>query len=511
MGGSQEHIVMLPFMAQGHLIPFLALAKQIHQRTGFTITIANTPLNIKYLHSTISKDPSTASSLSQSQIRLVSLPFSSSDHGLPPNTENTEALPLHQIVNLFQSSSSLESPVRELVSDIAEKEGRPPLCIVSDVFFGWANTVANSLGIVNVSFSTGGAYGTAAYVSLWQNLPHRLSDADEFRLPGFPDSCRFHVSQLHQFLRAADGTDPWSRFFQPQIELSLGSCGWLCNAVEEIEPSGLEILRKYVKLPVWTIGPLLPQSMLNPSLSNSNVSHQRTGREPGLSPEKCLEWLDSHEEHSVLYISFGSQNTISATQMMELAKGLEDSGTAFIWVIRSPVGFNLKGEFRAEWLPEGFEARAAESRRGLLVHKWAPQLEILAHESTGVFLSHCGWNSVLESLSQGVPMIGWPLAAEQAYNSKMLMEDVGVCVELTRGVHSSIVKEEVKKVIETVMDKKGKGKEMKRKAVEVKELIRLAMREEGGHKGSSLQAMDDFIATILSKREELQSFSSKSD
>ncbi|XP_059654746.1 UDP-glycosyltransferase 92A1-like [Cornus florida] len=497
MGTSQEHIVMLPFMAQGHLIPFLALAKHIHQRTGFTITIANTPLNINYLHSTISKDPSTPS-LSQSKFRLVSLPFNSSDHGLPPDTENTDALSLHQIITFCQASLALEAPVRQLVSDIAEKEGRPPLCIVSDVVFGWANEVANSVGTVNVCFSTGGAYGTAAYVSLWQNLPHRLTEAAEFHLPGFTESCRFHRSQLHPFLRAADGTDAWSRFFQPQLGLSLRSFGWLCNTVEEIEPLGLDILRKYLKLPVWTIGPLLPQSKLN-----SNVSHQRTGRELGISPEECLEWLNFHEEHSVLYISFGSQNTIYATQMMELAKGLEDSGTAFIWVVRPPIGFDLKGEFRAEWLPEGFEERVSRSRQGLVVHKWAPQLEILSHKSTGVFLSHCGWNSVLESLSQGVPMIGWPLGAEQAYNSKMLVEGMGVCVELSRGVQSSIMKEEVKKVIETVMDKKGRGEEMKKKAVEIKELIKAAVREEEGHKGSSLQAMDDFIATLLSQREGL--------
>uniref|UniRef100_A0A5B7CC57 Glycosyltransferase n=1 Tax=Davidia involucrata TaxID=16924 RepID=A0A5B7CC57_DAVIN len=493
MGGcDQEHIVMLPFMAQGHIIPFLALARQIQQTTGFTITIANTPLNIQHLQSTIAK---------QSQINLVALPFNSADHGLPPGIENTETLSLHQIITLFRASSTLEAPCRRLISDIAAKEGRPPLCIISDVFFGWATNVAISTGTVNVSFSTGGAYGSAAYVSLWQNLPHRFTDGDEFCLPGFPDSCRFHISQLHQFLRAADGTDAWSRFFQPQISLSLRSCGWLCNAVEEIEPLGLEILRKYIKLPVWAIGPLLPPSMLNPSSSSSNVSGQRAGREPGLSPEKCVEWLDLYPQDSVLFISFGSQNTISPSQMMELAKGVEDSGVAFIWVIRPPVGFDLKGEFRAEWLPEGFEERMVERKRGLLVHNWAPQVEILSHRSTGAFLSHCGWNSIMESLSQGVPMIGWPLAAEQGYNSKMLVEEMGVCIELTRGVQTSIVKEEVKRVIEFVMDRKGKGGEMKRKSVEIGELIRAAVREEGGHKGSSLQAMDDFVSTLLSNRQ----------
>ncbi|KAK2431312.1 UDP-glycosyltransferase 92A1 [Trifolium repens] len=210
-----------------------------------------------------------------------------------------------------------------------------------------------------------------------------------------------------------------------------------------------------------------------------------------------MEWLDLKEENSVLYISFGSQNTISASQMMALAKGLEESEKLFIWVIRPPVGFDMNGEFKAEWLPEGFEERMTHSKRGLLVHKWGPQLEILSHKSTGAFLSHCGWNSVLESLSYGVPIIGWPLAAEQAYNAKMLVEEMGVSVELTRTVESVISKEDVMRVIEIVMDQEGMGKEMKKKANEIAAHMREATLEKGEVKGSSLRAMDDFVRTIL--------------
>ncbi|KAL2485429.1 UDP-glycosyltransferase 92A1 [Abeliophyllum distichum] len=503
MEGSKEHIVMLPFMAQGHLIPFLGLAKQLQQRFGFTITIVSTPLNVQYLRTAMAKD-STASS-QNSQIHLMELPFNSSDHGLPPNTENTEALPLSQVVNLFQASTALEAPFRSLVSDITVKDGQPPLCIISDVFTGWANDVAKSCGTVNVTFTTGGAYGSAAYVSLWQHLPHRLTGEQEFCLPGFPDSCRFHISQLHQFLRNADGTDPWSRFFQPQLSLSLGSFGWLCNTVAEIEPLGLDVLRKYTRLPIWCIGPLIPPRMLSTESSSGSGSGSRiigkhTGREPGVSPEKCLEWLDMHSEKSVLYISFGSQNSITTSQMMALAMGLEDSGKPFIWAIRPPVANNQRGEFKAEWLPQGFEERMTQTKQGLVVHKWAPQLEILCHKSTGAFLSHCGWNSIMESLSQGLPIIGWPLAAEQGYNSKMLMEEMGVSIELTRGLQSIITKEEVKRVIETVMDKGGKGEEMKKKAAEIGELIRASVKKDGSIKGSSFKAIDDFVSALFSTR-----------
>ncbi|KAL3829254.1 hypothetical protein ACJIZ3_018056 [Penstemon smallii] len=462
-----HHIVMLPFTAQGHLIPFLALANQIHQNFGFKITIATTPLNILYLSSTIANN----STIPSPKINLHQLPFNSSDHNLPPNTENTESLPLNQIVNLFHATTSLESPFRALISDISIEDGRPPLCIISDVFTGWANDVAKSCNTVNVTFTTGGAYGTAAYVSLWQHLPHNSTNKDEFTLPGFPDSCTFHITQLHPFLRAAN--------------------------VEEIEPFGLDVFRNYTKLPVWCIGPLLPPIMLS-GKKTSRVIGRHTGKEPGVSPEQCIEWLECNPERSVLYISFGSQNTISSSQMMELAMGLEDSKRAFIWAIRPPVGFNSKSEFKSEWLPKGFEERMANTKQGLIIHKWAPQLEILCHKSTGAFLSHCGWNSTMESLSQGVPIIGWPLAAEQGYNSKMLMEEMGVCVELTRGVQSSISRDGVKKVIEMVMGEGSKGEEMKKKAGEIGELIRGAVIEEGSHKGSSLKAMDEFVNALLS-------------
>lgn len=363
---------------------------------------------------------------------------------------------------------------------------------------GWANVVANSLGIVNFGFTTCGGYGTAAYVSMWQNLPHRLLEKDdtEFVIPGFPERCRIKPSDIHRFVRKADGNDEWSKFFQPQTRMSMGAYGWLCNTVEEVEPLGLEVLRRYTKLPIWCIGPLLPKGMLERDVKVGSFGN-RIEKEHGLSSEECIKWLDLWSRDSVLYISFGSQNSISAKQMMELAMGLEESGVPFIWAIRPPLGFDPKGEFKDEWLPVGFQERMAHSRRGLLVHKWAPQLEILCHESTGAFLSHCGWNSTLESLSQGLPIIGWPLAAEQIYNIKMMVEEMGVGIQLTRGLESTIAKEDVKRVIGIVMGENGTGVEMRKKANEIGELIRAAQREEDGVKGSSLQAMDDFIATIL--------------
>ncbi|KAE8056301.1 hypothetical protein FH972_013084 [Carpinus fangiana] len=277
MGSRGQHIVMLPFLAHGHLIPFLALARQLQQTKGFTITIVSTPLNIQYLQSTLSSD--------SPDIRLAELPFCSTDHGLPPNAENTENLSLHNIPTLCHASVTLEAPFRRLIRDIMDREdgGRPPRCIISDLFFGRAVNVAKSI------------------------------DSEEFfKLPRFPDSHRFRCSQLNPLAKVADR---------------------------------MEVLRKYLKLPVRAIGPLLPAAALKKQYSSSsfgsNIFKQRAGKKLGISPEKCIEWLNLQGPGSVLYISFGSQNTISASQMME-----------------PPTGFDINGEFE-EWLPEGFEKRKA--------------------------------------------------------------------------------------------------------------------------------------------------------
>ncbi|KAI3917293.1 hypothetical protein MKX01_000070 [Papaver californicum] len=334
------------------------------------------------------------------------------------------------------------------------------------------------------------------FVSTCLHLPHRRNDLmfdsndpiEEFQVPRFPGTCR--LSQLPVYLREANKETPQVKFFMKQISLTLK----LCNSVEEIEIVGLKALRNLMESkPVWTVGPLLPSYLLQGNKNKASVvSRSRTGKEFGISPERCIDSI---------YISFGSESAISISQMMELALGLEKSGKSFIWILRPPSEFDITSEFKSEWLPEGFFERMSQSNKGLLVKKWAPQLEILSHKSTGAFLSHCGWNSVLESLSQGVPIIGWPMGAEQAFNSKMMEEEMGVSVQLANGNEDEVVSEDVKRVIEQVMDS-SEGEEMRKKATVIAQKISAAMREdEGGHeKGYSVRLIDDFLATVTNKK-----------
>jgi len=208
-------------------------------------------------------------------------------------------------------------------------------------------------------------------------------------------------------------------------------------------------------------------------------------------------WLDSQAPSSVLYVSFGSQNLISSSHMKELALGLESSQQPFIWVVKPPLEVPFNSEFSAEFLPEGFEERVKEKNRGLLIKKWAPQLLILSHPSTGGFLSHCGWNSTLESLSQGVPIIGWPMSGDQFANSKMLEEEVGVCIEMWRGKEGELKRETVERSVRMLMTEE-KGNRVRERAKEIREAAMKAVSEdeEAAMKGASVCAMEDMIIAL---------------
>lgn len=201
----KETIVMFPFMAQSHVMPFLALSLQLQQR-GFNIILVNSPLNIQKLRRSI---PATSSATA---VRLHELPYNSSDHhGLPPDTENTDALPPQLVSRFIESSKSLKPHFASLLSDLVRGRDRP-LAVVADIFFGWSAEVAHELGLFHAIFSLSGGFAMACYYSTLLNLPHRKTDSPEFSPPDFPEAGKIHVTQLGASIMAADGSDSWSIF-----------------------------------------------------------------------------------------------------------------------------------------------------------------------------------------------------------------------------------------------------------------------------------------------------------
>ncbi|TKW05321.1 hypothetical protein SEVIR_7G167900v4 [Setaria viridis] len=463
------HVVLFPFLAHGHVPAFLRLAGLLRaRRLGLDVTLVSTPRIL----GSLSIPPAS------SPLRLHALPFSPAEHGLP-DAHSLADIQVGQFITFFQASESLRPAFEEFVSSIAS---RSPVCIVSDAFFGWTADVARARGASHAVFLPGGAFGNAVFFSVWEHLPHARTAADEFPLPDFPDVV-LHRTQIPRYMLAATGADPWTAFFRRVIASCRKTDALLVNTVQELEPSGLDMLRRSFGAQPWPIGPVLAA----PTPSGS-----RDG------DASIIQWLDAHPPRSVLYISFGSQNSINADQMRELALGLEASGRPFLWALRPPLGFDAKGAFRPEWLPAGFEERAARANAGLLVRGWAPQVRVLSHPSTGAFLTHCGWNSILEGLSHGVPLVGWPLGAEQFFNAKLVVE-WGVCVEVARGnMESSVVgEEEVAEAVRTVMGETATGEEMRRKAAAIAQAMAAAWEAPGGSAAESLEGFLRCVETSV--------------
>uniref|UniRef100_K3YEW9 Glycosyltransferase n=1 Tax=Setaria italica TaxID=4555 RepID=K3YEW9_SETIT len=492
-GDESMHVILAPFPAQGHFAAFLTLAGRLHAaRPSVVITLVSTPGKVAALRT-------SASAAAVPFLRFHALPFSPEEHGLPAGADSADAIHVRYFLKLFQSTGG--------------RRRAPAACVVvADPFLAWTTAVARRLGARHAFFVSCGAVGSAVFHSLWKHLPHlRAPGADAFVLPDHPE-VNVYGSQLPRHLLLGDGTDPWSVFYRQQILLGYGtdallvnttdtgrelgfSPGCLCNRDkrsrlwEEFEPAGLRMLRRTMGVPVLPIGPLVRVPI-------QHTSH----REP--DSDSIVRWLDARNKSSVLYISFGSQNSLRPEQMMELAAALELTGRPFVWTIRPPMVLddtngNTGTVTSDKWLPEGFEERMSANDTGLLVHGWAPQLSILAHASTSAFLSHCGWNSVLESVAHGMPVLGWPLQGDQFFNCKMLEQEWGACVEVARGHGDSspaVERARLAQAVETVLGDTSKGAEMRRCAKEIQELIGRSRSKDGD---SSAEVLQEFFTSML--------------
>jgi hypothetical protein len=218
----------------------------------------------------------------------------------------------------------------------------------------------------------------------------------------------------------------------------------------------------------------------------------------GNTDHESLNWLDKQPAGSVVFLCFGSASSVPAEQLNEIAVGLERSGHAFLWAVRAPVAPEADSTKRFEGrvdaaaealLPEGFLDRTRG--RGMVVSSWAPQVEVLRHPAIGAFVTHCGWNSIMEAVTAGVRMLCWPMYAEQRMNKVFVVEDMKIGVAMD-GYDEVIVKAaEVEAKVRLVMETE-QGKEIRERTKLAKQMAADAL-DSGG---SSTEACADFINSL---------------
>jgi len=281
------------------------------------------------------------------------------------------------------------------------------------------------------------------------------------------------------FIRTTDPNDTMLTIIIKQCELdSPAADGILLNTFDDLERRSLDAIR--ARLPnTFTVGPFGPEVSppsylpVLPSLTSSLWKDD----------DRCAAWLDGHadEEGSVVYVNFGSITVVTGEQMDEFAWGLAAAGCPFLWVVRPDTVRDAGG-----WeLPEGFAEAVAG--RGLTVG-WCDQEAVLEHRATGGFLSHCGWNSTLESLRAGVPLLCWPFFSEQVTNCRYACDVWGVGLEMPREAG----RREVEAAVRELMGTQGRGVAARRRAAEWKEKAIPAVAPGG----SSRVNLDKFIQEI---------------
>ena len=285
------------------------------------------------------------------------------------------------------------------------------------------------------------------------------------------------LRDLPSFVRTTDINDFMLHFLIREIDRTSRASAVIINTFDSFEQDVLDALSPMFP-PIYTLGPL---QLLVHQIPNGNLKN--IGSNLWKDHPECIEWLDSKGPNSVVYVNFGSITVITAQQMIEFAWGLANSNKPFLWIIRPDL---IVGE--AAMLPPEFLSVTKD--RSLLV-SWCPQEQVLKHPSIGGFLSHMGWNSTLESICGGVPMVCWPFFGEQQTNCWFACTKWGIGME----IESNVKRDEVEKLVRELMEGE-KGKDMKRKAMEWK-----TKAEEAAWTGDASHRNLDRLVKVLASEQ----------
>lgn len=445
-------LLLFPLPLQGHINPMLELAHILDSK-GFSITIIHTSFN----------SPNTSN--------YPHLKFCCIEDGLSETECSASDLLNFLVAFNVKCVAPFKECLGKLVCDDACEER--VACLISDAICYFTQGVADTFGLPRIVLRTGGLSSFVAFAAF-----------PLFRQKGYVpvQDCKLEeaVAELPP-LRVKDipmiNTEEPEKYYEllsTFVNETKCSLGVIWNSFEELESSSLTTLRKEFFKPMFPIGPFhkyFPSSSSCSSLISQDQS--------------CISWLDKHTPNSVVYVSFGSVAAISESEFLEIAWGLINSNHPFLWVVRPDL---IKG---LEWFEPQQFVENLESR-GLLV-KWAPQQEVLAHKAIGAFWTHNGWNSTLESICEGVPMICMPCFTDQKVNARYVSQVWRVGLQLEKGVERG----EIEKTIRRLMDGNVEGKEIRDRALKLKEEAKLCLKQ-GGSSCSSLESLVTYILSLES-------------
>ncbi|XP_049343834.1 zeatin O-glucosyltransferase-like [Solanum verrucosum] len=439
-------VVIVPFPAQGHLNQLLHFSSLISSYKNIQVHYVSTKIHTR-----------------QAKIRA---------HGLDSNIK----FPSH-LQPSFESSYHLRNPVASLLRYLSSIARR--VVVVHDSLMAYVVQDFTSLpNVESYNFHSVSAF--TIFLFLWESMGKPFPIEAEI-LDNLPSLEGCFTSEFMDFMAS-------------QRKYSKSDSGFIYNTSRVIEGKFMNLLEKE---PIkrnktqWAIGPFNPMKIINKTSTNNylSIDHHHHHR------HKCLLWLDKQSPKSALFISFGTTTSLKDEQIEELCIGLEKSGIKFIWALRdADKGDIFSGEMRKIELPKGYEERI--KNKGIIVRDWAPQLEILGHLSIGAFISHCGWNSCMESLSMGVPIIAWPMHSDQPRNSILITKFLKVGINIFNNWERSrneVVKSNIiEHVIVTIMLNNIEGNEIRRRAAELGVAIRRSVVEGG----VTRKELDSFIAHI---------------
>ncbi|KAJ4715063.1 Glycosyltransferase [Melia azedarach] len=447
IGATKPHVVCIPYPAQGHITPMIQLAKLLHSR-GFHVTFVNTEFNHKRFIR--NRGPGFLKGLPD--FRFETIP-----DGLPPSDRDATQDIIELCVSLRRTGLA---SFLELLGKLNSSADVPTVtCIVSDGAMGFGAVAARMLGVTDVKLWTASACGFMAYLQYAELLRRGIVpfEDEKFLTDGtldtpvdwIPGMSNMRLRDFPSLMRVTDANDFLFNYMNTEAQNCLKSSAIIFNTFDEFESEVLEVIAS--KFPnIYTIGPLC---LLCKHLSGNELMSFRSSL--WKEDSECLKWLDNKEPNSVVYVNYGSITVMTDQHLKEFAWGLASSKHPFLWIVRPDL---LMGD--SAIFPEAFFEEIKD--RGLIAN-WCPQDEILSHPSIGVFLTHCGWNSTLESVCGGLPVICWPFFAEQQTNCRYSCTTWGMGVE----VNTDVKQEDIAKLIKEMMEG-DKGKQMRQKAQEWK-------------------------------------------